>query len=78
MQASKVTAEEAAERLASAPSYMREWPSCEGTCIDGVCALRWDHPVCCGIHRATHYDVDASAASAGKGHWEGPEWYCWD
>lgn len=26
-----------------------------------MCALRWDHPACCSIHKATHYDIDAPA-----------------
>lgn len=45
MQASKFSAEEAAARLSSAaPAYMKEWGRCEGTCLDGKCALKWDHP----------------------------------
>jgi hypothetical protein len=47
----KVSPDEAAARLSSAPSYLREWPSCEGSCVNGMCALRYDHPACCGIHR---------------------------
>jgi hypothetical protein len=51
-----------------------------------MCALRYDHPACCSIHRHTHYGVDVEgelgAADEGstqlEGHWEGPEWYCWD
>jgi hypothetical protein len=88
--ARKVTAEEATARLSRARPDIQEWPSCEGVCIDGVCALRWGHPACCGIHRATYYehietaagqqlgtDNPTSISSWDEGHWEGPEWFCW-
>lgn len=81
----KVTAEEATARLTSAPSYLKEWPSCYGSCIDGKCMLKYDHPACCGIHRHTHYDVEVEGeldadkgAVQSRGHWEGEEWWCWD
>jgi len=90
MRATQVSAEEARARLSSVPSYVKEWPSCKGSCLKGVCALKWDHPACCSVHRA-HYDsvdgqvgANAAADSAAQdaalssGHLEGRDWYCWD
>lgn len=91
LRATKVSAEEAHARLGSVPSYVKEWPSCKGFCHNGMCALKWDHPACCSVHRA-HYDsvdgqegADAAADTASQdadalssGHWEGRDWYCWD
>lgn len=61
--------------------------------MNGLCALRYDHPACCGVRRRRHYGQEereeegrqlAATGSEGddqattQGHWEGPEWYCWD
>jgi len=91
LSATKVSAEEARARLSNVPSYVKEWPICMGFCYHGMCALKWDHPACCSVHRS-HYaavdsqdeGVDVAAnpftqdAALNREHWEGQDWFCWD
>ena len=50
-----VSAHDAAAWLTGQPAYDTEWPECQGRCIDGHCALRWDHPACCFVRPHDDY-----------------------
>lgn len=62
-----------------------DWPWCEGKCIDGRCALRWDHPACCYASHGHHHDGSIEEAKPGTeyaqadnfGHWVNHDLYCW-
>jgi len=59
-----VSASQAAAWLTGVPAYDTEWPECQGKCIDGVCALRWDTPACCHIPQTAEF-VKRGYAAAG-------------
>lgn len=81
-----VPAQTAAAWLTGQPEYNMRWPPCEGTCINGACGLRWDHPACCfvvpedkcGNDGAAQQDGQASASIATTmGYWHSHDFYCW-
>jgi hypothetical protein len=84
--ATEVTASLAATSSTSDREGSR-WPACEGKCIDGMCALRWDHPTCCQVPRPGLYQSSAKVSGsglqavhpAGAGEWDRyePSLYCW-
>ena len=83
------TEEEATALLMTAkPAY--GWPKCQGKCLCGMCALRWDTPACCvvpergedyGRYSATAEPQLAAPETAGvsrKDSWHPDEQlYCW-
>jgi hypothetical protein len=88
MQAYATTAAETASLTATRPTYDREggrWPTCEGKCIDGMCALRQDHPTCCEVPRPglypshKHGNLLAEQAVHTAGGWDAYDssLYCW-
>ena len=78
-----VSSLEAASWQTARPMYDRRWPECKGVCVDGFCALEWDHPACCYIDRgdddepwyASMVSVDGAHTS---GYWASKDWYCWE
>lgn len=54
--------------MTAQPAY--GWPQCEGKCINGLCALRWDHPACCAVrgtgddYYGGHYSSDTESQLA--------------
>ena len=73
-----------------ATSYLEGgWPSCEGRCHKGVCALRWDHPACCELPERDTCRVRSlgdeapvntrKQATADNGaHYDHGHLYCWN
>lgn len=89
--AMSVPAYEAAAWVSGVPAYDTEWPECEGKCMEGRCALRWDHPACCLVHPhgSRGYDgghvrpyenaaaADQEVSPSSFGYWRSRDWYCW-
>jgi hypothetical protein len=83
-----VSAHDAAAWLTGEPAYDTEWPECEGVCIDGACALRWQHPACCYVRPREDYGYGAdggrpytseegnNASVSSFGYWRSRDWYC--
>lgn len=71
----RLTPQDAATQSAAAAAggwYGHEWAPCKGRCVDGVCALKWDHQTCCSLNRnynkeeaeARHHQGQLSSKSA--------------
>lgn len=86
------SAQEAAAWVTGSPQYEKEWPACGGKCLDGYCALPWDHPACCYV--PSEYDGDeyesrgrpyAAAVNPDgsvegttlAGYWQSKNFFCW-
>lgn len=89
-----VSAQEAATWLTGTLQNENQlWPACQalGKCLDGFCALAWDHPACCYVpSRSAAHDgqqlhgtaepfADAAAAAdvTLAGYWRSKNWFCW-
>jgi hypothetical protein len=84
-----VSAHDAAAWLTGQPAYDTDWPECEGLCINGGCALRWDHPACCFVRPRDSYGyrdgrgkpfenkAEQDVPVSSFGYWKSKNWYCW-
>lgn len=74
-----VSADQAAAWLTGQPYYDMMWPECAGKCLNGYCALPWDHPACCFVRRKddTPRDPDHMAAISRSGYWKSRDFFCW-
>lgn len=87
---------DATKSATSSTDYYRneDWPTCMGHCSNGLCALKWDHPVCCSVSPlaenpaesdrgksgCTYSDPSDAAEVQGKRYagWAAPDIFCWN
>jgi len=62
--------------IMATPAYERGWPTCEGKCYQGNCALRWDHPTCCAVSRGDGKGAYSQSAATTQYRDDG-DLLCW-